>query len=179
MQHATATLWHQACAHTLQLTASAACTSARLRAHAGNAARLPVDSLHTVLATGLGAAASSDVEIKFSGFVPGGAASADGADQPSGAIAMFGACVLSNGTAGSGIGLAITVSRAPNGTGRTANIYAGACKGELPPPAPSGGPQSIALVEDETDLTVRILADRSVADFFVSTRVPAEHWRIP
>jgi hypothetical protein len=67
-------------------------------------AALPINSPHVVVKTGEGAAASADIEIKFSGFQAAAAAS------PAGAI--FGACVLGNGSLTSGSGIGVTVSRA-------------------------------------------------------------------
>eukprot|EP01047_Picozoa_sp_COSAG01_P058475 COSAG01_NODE_6896_length_3447_cov_2.297491_3_plen_87_part_00 len=66
-------------------------------------AALPINSPHVVAKTGEGAAASADIEIKFSGFQAAAA-------RPAGAI--FGACVLGNGSLTSGSGIGVTVSRA-------------------------------------------------------------------
>ena len=83
---------------------------------------LPVNSPHVIAQTGAGAAASSDVEIKFSGFKAAAA-------SPAGTI--FGACVLGNGslTTGSGIGVTVSVRPAAAGPNRTfiANIASGRC----------------------------------------------------
>ena len=114
-------------------------------------AALPVNSPHIVAKTGAGAAASSDVELKFSGF--------KGAVSPAGIV--FGACVLGNGslTSGSGVGVTITVSPGPKGT-HVANIASGVC-------GVRGSGATFTIFADEDEVAVRILADRSVADIFV------------
>ena len=113
-------------------------------------AALPANSPHLIAKTGAGAAASSDVVLKFSGFKAAG---------PAGST--FGACVLGNGTSGSGVGVTVSVYPAPNGT-HVANVVSGPCKvgGAVRGPA-------VTIFADEEELAVRILADRSVADIFV------------
>ena len=114
-------------------------------------AALPVNSPHVIAKTGAGAAASSDVEIKFSGF--------KAAASPAGTV--FGACVLGNGSLASGSGVGVTVSVSPrrNGT-HVANIASGRC-------GVRGSGATFTIFEDEEELAVRILADRSVADIFL------------
>ena len=118
-------------------------------------AALPVNQPHVVAKTGAGAAASSDVEIKFSGFKSAAA-------SPAGTI--FGACVLGNGslTSGSGIGVTVSVRPAAAGPNRTfiANIASGQC-------GVRGSGATFTIFADEDELAVRILADRSVADIFL------------
>lgn len=111
---------------------------------------LPVNSPHIIAKTGAGAAASSDVELKFSGFKSA---------SPAGAV--FGACVLGNGslTSGSGVGVTVTVSPGPKGT-HVANIASGVC-------GVRGSGATFTIFADEDEVVVRILADRSVADIFV------------
>jgi hypothetical protein len=109
---------------------------------------LPVGAPHVVGKTGGGAAASSDIVIKFSGF--------------GNETTTFGACVLGDGTAGSGIGITISVSPSANGT-HVANVASGACQ-----IATSGHPAGDVHLFDDAELTVRVLADRSVADWFVA-----------
>jgi len=108
---------------------------------------LDVNTAHVVSNTGGGAAASSDTIIKFSGF---------------GSTATFGACVLGNGQSGHGIGISISVNSASNG-GRVASVKSGAC--QVGSPHEGGG--DVQLFDDESELTVRVLADRSVVDWFV------------
>jgi len=104
---------------------------------------------HVVTKTGGGAAASSDINIVFSG-ITGTTAT------------VFGACVLSNATFG-GIGISITVQPAKTiAAGRMAYAKVGPC---VTNSTPFGGPP-IKLFND-TQVMVRILADRSVGDFFV------------
>ena len=113
---------------------------------------LPVNSPHIIAQTGAGAAASSDVEIKFSGFKT--------TASPAGS-SIFGACVLGNGsfTSGSGIGVTVSVSPGRDGT-HTANIASGVC-------GVRGSGATFTIFADEDELAVRILADRSVADIFL------------
>ena len=115
-------------------------------------AALPVNSPHVVANTGAGAAASSDVELKFSGFKA--AASLAGST-------VFGACVLGNGslTSGSGVGVTVTVTPMADGT-HVANIASGVC-------GVRGSGATFTIFADEDEVLVRILADRSVADIFV------------
>lgn len=180
---------------------------------------------HVVPGTSGGAAASSDVSITFSGFSPNSTAS-------------FGACVLSNGTLASGVGIAFSLDSTsgsyympgvdmPGGDYNVTNVnysdphicqdactadgptcaaytyvtrppLVGACclKSIAPPQKPnptctsglkSSGPgsitvtvgtcaevssgagrvSSITLLEGESSLSLRMLPDRSVTDFFV------------
>merc|ERR1712226_1280517 len=106
------------------------------------------NAAHVVPNTGNGAAASSDAVIKFSGFSRT-------------KKTTFGACVLSNGQNASGIGITITVTP-DTGSGKVfANIQSGKCQvGHV-----DFGQGSTQLF-DETELTVRVLSDRSVADWF-------------
>jgi len=84
-------------------------------------------------------------------------------------MATFGACVLGNGAVNSGIGIKVTVKPDPSPTAakgaRVAFVSSGfPCNtdGEA-----AGAPQTPVQLFDETELTVRVLADRSVADWFV------------
>ena len=118
-----------------------------------NITALPSDGApHLIAKTGAGAAASADVVINFNISSLG----ASGATS-----ATFGACVLSNGTPNSGIGIKVTVQVADAGTRWVAFAEAGAC-------STSGvaGGTPIPLF-DENTLTLRVLPDRSVADWFV------------
>jgi hypothetical protein len=114
-------------------------------------AAVPVDSPHVIAKTGAGAAASSDSVLKFSGFKDA---------SPAGTI--FGACVLGNGTSGSGMGVTVSVHPAPDGT-HVASIASGICNG----PGMVNAGATITIFAEEDELSVRILADRSVADIFV------------
>ena len=116
-------------------------------------AALPINSPHVIAKTGSGAAASSDIVLKFSGFKR--AASPGGQHH-------FGACVLGNGTSGSGMGITVSVQPAPNGT-HVASIASGICRG----PGQIDAGATITIFADEDELSIRILADRSVADIFV------------
>eukprot|EP01052_Picozoa_sp_SAG31_P011702 SAG31_NODE_668_length_12945_cov_15.915849_12_plen_179_part_00 len=115
-------------------------------------AMLPINSPHVIAKTGGGFAASSDIEIKFSGFK----ASANPAETT-----IFGACVLGNGslTSGSGIGVTVSISSGPKGT-HVANIASGRC-------GVRGSGATFTVFADEDALSIRILADRSVADIFL------------
>ena len=113
-------------------------------------AALPVNSPYVVANTSAGAAASSDVVLKFSGFKAAGTAGA-----------AFGACVLGDGTSGSGMGVTVAVTPGPHGT-HIATIASGLCS--------VGGPRggaTITIFADEDELVVRMLADRSLVDIFV------------
>ena len=114
-------------------------------------AALTINSPHVIAKTGAGAAASSDVEIKFSGF--------RATTSPAGTV--FGACVLGDGslTSGSGVGVTVTVSAGPNGT-HVANIASGQC-------GVRGSGATFTIFADEDEVFVRILADRSIADIFL------------
>ena len=110
---------------------------------------------HVVAQTGGGAAASSDTVLTFSGF------------STSAPLTTVYACVLGNGTVGSGVGIQVQVVPGPNGT-HTANIAAGAC----PVPHTAAALEALSAAQpiqlfDEAEVTVRVLADRSVADWFV------------
>ena len=117
-------------------------------------ASLAVNSPHIIGKTGAGAAASSDVELKFSGFKSSGSSA-----SPAGTT-IFGACVLGNGTlSGSGVGVTVSVSPGPSGT-HVANSASGVC-------GVRGSGATFTIFADEDELEVRILADRSVADIFI------------
>lgn len=111
---------------------------------------LPVNVPQVISNTGGGAAASSDTIIKFSG---------DFFSETT--PTTFGACVLGNGKNDSGIGITITVNAGANGT-HVANVQSGSC--QVGRGNQGGG--DVALL-DESEVTVRVLADRSVADWFV------------
>lgn len=113
-------------------------------------AALPINRPYVIANTGAGAAASSDVVLKFSGFK---------AASPSGTI--FGACVLGNGTSGSGMGVSATVTPGPNGT-YIAAIASGLCNVGV-----REGGATVTIFADEDELAVRLLADRSLVDIFV------------
>jgi hypothetical protein len=113
---------------------------------------------HVVAKTAGGAAASADIVIKFSAPSAGGS---------------FGACVLGNGTAGSGIGITISLGAGQNAS--QARISSGPCNvvvaGEGAESGGSSGSSAsesvVQLFDDESEITVRVLPDRSVADWFV------------
>ena len=120
-------------------------------------AALPVNSVpHVIAKTGAGAAASSDIVLKFSGFN-----AANPNPNPAGTIFTFGTCVLGDGTAGSGMGITVSISPGPNRTHVASIAGASLCGG------PGVAGTTIPLFADEDVLSVRILADRSVADIFV------------
>lgn len=112
--------------------------------------------IHAVRGTGAGVASSADIDITFSGI------RSDSADV------VFGACVLANSSfEGLGIRIFIPVHPPPGTTGRVADVTVGSCGStmfnsvvskEIPIP-----------LFDESELTVRITPDRSVADFFVQS----------
>lgn len=119
---------------------------------------LPTTAPHVVAGTGRGAAASSDTVFNFSGF-----------NASAHSLTTIYACVLGNGTIGSGVGIQVQVMPGLNGT-HTANIASGRCP--IPNSATSLEALSNATVHsvqlfDEAEITVRVLADRSVADWFV------------
>jgi hypothetical protein len=132
---------------------------------------------HIVAKTGGGAAASADITVKFSGFTNASKGS-------------FGLCVLGNGKMpgnGSGIGITITVGQKGLPGFQDVNIASGKCQvnqaadgvaslssnstmGDAGKSTLDTGAKlasSMKLFEDETELMVRVLPDRSVADWFV------------
>jgi hypothetical protein len=110
----------------------------------------PANAPHVVSNTGGGAAASSDTIIKFSGFSKV-------------AASTLGACVLGNGSSASGMGISIMVCPSTSASGQlVARIQSGPC--QVGSATVKGA--TIQLFDD-TELTVRVLADRSVADWFV------------
>lgn len=123
----------------------------------------PANAPHIVPNTGDGSAASSDTIIKFSGFSRT-------------ASTTFGACVLGNGTTASGMGITITVNPTTTAGQLVANIHSGACK--VGSGNQNGG---ITQLFDDTELTVRVLADRSVADWFVQGGrwAASDGWQAP
>ena len=134
----------------------------------------PVDSPHIVAKTSGGAAASADIVVKFSGF-------------STSTTGSFGACVLSNSTSRSGIGLTITIvprgpwkkTKDPSGRGEGLRmaITSGVCQHASVASSSTGGRHGdsmdthsnklVPIFDDETEVTMRILPDRAVADFFV------------
>lgn len=102
---------------------------------------------HVVGGTEGGAAASADVVVTFSGFSDGD---------------VFGACVLSSGNI-TGIAIAITV----NATDATATLKTcnATLSGDADDSETSAG-TTFPLLGDST-ITLRVLPDRSVADFFL------------
>ena len=117
---------------------------------------LPAGTPHVVANTSDGAAASADITIKFS--------STDG-NWGSGDVS-FGACVLGNGTVDSGIGISISLTSGQSAS--QARINSGSC--QLLAPDTLGGIGSAKVVgtamqlfEGESEITVRVLPDRSVA----------------
>jgi len=103
---------------------------------------------HVVSGTGAGAAASADIVVNFT--ISG--------------MASFGACVLSNGTAG-GLGITINVD-----ADQTAKVAVGSCSdamaNNLAALHTKAGANNVPLFEEQV-VTLRILPDRSLADFFV------------
>ena len=138
---------------------------------------LAVNAPHIIAKTGGGAAASADIVVKFSGFTNASKGS-------------FGLCVLGNGqgtgNGTSGIGITINLVR-KSGTAINHNllpfhvaIASGRCQISRGTASFSAGTDAgkstldagklashMQLFEDETELTVRVLPDRSVADWFV------------
>mmetsp|Transcript_18496 Transcript_18496/g.54844 ORF Transcript_18496/g.54844 Transcript_18496/m.54844 type:complete len:499 (-) Transcript_18496:31-1527(-) len=109
---------------------------------------IPSGELHLVNGTGGGVAASADVNITFTANL---------------ANASFGACVLNDGTSTGGIGIAIqSDSGGGSGGARTFKANVGLCHNVQ---ENLGVP--FTVFGDENEITVRILPDRSVADFFV------------
>ena len=104
--------------------------------------------------TDAGAAASSDIELTFSGF---------GAEP-----ATFGACVLAN-KAGAGLGISITVTNTT--AGYVASVATGTCSDtmseSLTQDTNTTTTISTAPLFDEDTLSVRMTPDRSLVDFFV------------
>merc|ERR1719261_989064 len=79
----------------------------------------------------------------------------------------FGACVLGNGLNASGIGITITVTPSASSPGQlAAKIQAGACQVGHGHQLVDQETETTQLF-DESELTVRVLPDRSVADWFV------------
>jgi len=107
--------------------------------------------------TGGGAASSADVEVTFTGFKAG---------------SKMGACVLgSSANATMGIGITITVTP-PTPDGHTASVAVGHC-GD--PTLKTTGANhklissnSVTVREEDGGLTLRMMPDRSLADFFVA-----------
>ena len=99
---------------------------------------------HAVQGTGGGAASSADVVISFSGFADG---------------SVLGACVLANSSF-EGLGISLVVSDG------TVTAKAGTCSDSMKADKSNGG-TSFPLFDDESELKLRILPDRSLADFFV------------
>lgn len=110
---------------------------------------------HIIQRTGSGLAASADILITFTA----------NSNEP----VSFGACVLGNGTAGSGIGISLSLSAGNNAS--QARISSGPCNipGHNTHTASeeSLGDSVMELFQDEGFITVRVLPDRSVADWFV------------
>merc|ERR1711907_570242 len=103
---------------------------------------------------GNGAAASSDAVIRFSGFAKD-------------ASTTFGACVLGNGRNASGIGITITATPSTSSPGQLdAKIQVGACQVGHRHLLVNQQSETTQLF-DEPEVTVRVLSDRSVADWFV------------
>jgi hypothetical protein len=107
---------------------------------------------HAVAGTAGGAAASADVNVTFSGFKDG---------------SVFGVCVLGNSN-NSGLGVAITVH------GTSATVAVDTCgavmamsTAAVANTAADGLKSTGNPVMVDSKLTVRVLADRSLADFFV------------
>jgi len=138
-----------------------------LKLRSGSIASEMVASLggapHVVAKTGGGGGASADVVIRFSGF-------------KNASNGKFGACVLGDGTLGtnrSGIGITISLVQSPGVPGiQGVNIVSGACQvGQATDGADEAGSkttnQTMRIFEDEAELAVRVLPDRSVADWFV------------
>ena len=139
---------------------------------------LAANAPHIIAKTGGGAAASADVVVKFSGFTDA-------------AKGSFGVCVLGNGKGtGNGTGIGITISVVPGKTSgpnagvKGLNIVSGKCQFEAGVTGAASDSvdvtdagkstldagklaSNIQIFEDETELTVRVLPDRSVADWFV------------
>lgn len=114
----------------------------------------PANAPHVIPNTGHGAASSSDAIIRFSGFSKNSSTT-------------FGACVLGNGRSASGIGITITATPSTSSSGQlVANIKAGPCEVGHGNQIVDQHSETTQLF-DETELTVRVLADRSVADWFV------------
>ena len=127
---------------------------------------------HTVAKTGGGAAASADIVVKFSGLTNASTGS-------------FGLCVLGNGkVSGDGTGIGITITVGQKGVFGDVSIASGKCQVNQAADtssSASGGTDaskstldaggklasSMKLFADETELSVRVLPDRSVADWFV------------
>jgi hypothetical protein len=109
-----------------------------------------------VKGTAAGAAASADVEITFSGAKVGD---------------KMGACVLgSSANATAGIGITITVT-APTPDGHTATVAVGHCgdaniqtTSSDHKPIPSN---AVTVHAEDGGITLRMMPDRSLADFFV------------
>eukprot|EP01052_Picozoa_sp_SAG31_P017056 SAG31_NODE_1152_length_9642_cov_4.124489_7_plen_558_part_00 len=96
-----------------------------------------------------GAAAAADVEIVWSGFSAGG---------------DIGACVLSDSSGGGGSGLGIVIRMLAG----VATAKVGACPTVMHPQgATTTHSSTFTMLESEDVVAVRILPDRSVADFFV------------
>ena len=120
-------------------------TPARL-AHVSRLALKPAAPV-VIRGTEGGAAASADVEITWSGLAAGGS---------------VGACVLAaNSSGGSGLGITVSVAAG------VAMAKVGGCPAVMHPPDAATTGSTFPLLEREDAVTVRILPDRSVADFFV------------
>ena len=126
-------------------------TSLRSTTLASEHIALSVNSPHVVAETGEGAAASSDIVLKFSGF--------NRTSHP--ASTTFGTCFLGNGTSESGMGITVTVHPDGHSGNYVGTIAPDSCKG------PGVAGTSFPIFADEDEVLVRILADRSVADIFV------------
>ena len=133
---------------------------------------LAVNAPHIIAKTGGGAAASADIVVKFSGFTNASKGS-------------LGLCVLGNGqgtgNGTSGIGITINLGQngGPGGV-QGVDITSGECQISRGTASYSAGTDAgkstldagklashMQLFEDETELTVRVLPDRSAADWFV------------
>lgn len=109
--------------------------------------QLAPGSVHMVGNTSAGAAASADVTVTF---------------KLSSASGTVGVCVLSNGTSG-GLGISVTAAQG------NLKVTAGACADALVNrhTADSDAANNTIPLFDETEVSVRVLPDRSLADFFV------------